>query len=156
MRLTPCKTCLKIRSGLSGVGITEFLAPIAGAMFGGGSGSGGSSAPASAPITVSPSIQVSPQISPIFQQQFQPSNSPISAGTSQSLPAMPSPMGPSSFDTGAGYPPPSYGMTPVNTSIPMPAVNTPPQDWSKYVPWAIGGMIALFAIKTYGGKKGEK
>lgn len=52
-------------------------------------------APAPAPIirtTVSPQIQVSPQVSPIFQQQFQPTGSPISAGTSQTSPAVQNPV----------------------------------------------------------------
>lgn len=59
-------------------------------------------APAPAPvITVSPQIQtqVSPQISPVFQQAFQPSGSPMTAGTTQTMPtsqagAAPAPTGP--------------------------------------------------------------
>jgi len=46
-------------------------------------------APTPAPvITVSPQIQtqVSPQISPVFQQAFQPSGSPMTAGTTQTMP----------------------------------------------------------------------
>lgn len=43
---------------------------------------------APANVTVNPTIQtqVSPQVSPVFQQAFQPQDSPMSAGTTQTMP----------------------------------------------------------------------
>lgn len=137
----PCAGCARRRAKINqGLGwITEAIGAASSLLDSGGGGSGGAS-PASSPITVNPNIQVSPQISPVFQQSFQPSNSPMTAGTSQSLPGMGAP----GYDNGSGG-----GLPPLNNSIPMPST-LGGQTWQKYVPWAIGGVVALFAIKVFG------
>jgi hypothetical protein len=116
--------------------------------FIGGSGSGSSDMTPGASTTVSPQIstQISPQISPNFQQQFQPQNSAMSAGTAQSVPAMPSLTG----SAGTTALAPGYA--------PAPAVPTVPQagtDWTKYMPYALAamGIIAFVTIKKRAYKK---
>jgi len=82
--------------------------------------------------------QVSPQISPIFQQQFQPSNSALTASTSQTLPGMPT--------TDGGY----------NNGFPV-AANTPTNnaltsakpDYVKYALWGLGLVAVFAAYKMY-------
>lgn len=130
------KPCCK-KSGLAGLGFWE---SVAGALASGlTSGSGG---PAGAPqpdITVSPPITVSPQISPVFQQQFQPSDSAMSAGTSQTLPSTV----PGMMPAGAALP---VGYQPVAPQIPMPATaQTDPLK--KYLPWMVAGVGAIILWK---------
>lgn len=74
--------------------------------------------------TVSPSIQVSPQISPNLIQQFQPSGSPVTAGTSQTVPQITQPQQ-------TPVPPPQYiAPPPVTTAPEMPQTIYVPQ----YIP----------------------
>jgi hypothetical protein len=135
------------------LGQWESLIPLA-AQFVAGSGngapSGGGAVPggtSSTSIGVSPVISVSPQISPVFQQQFQPSGSPISAGTSQVAPALPSP--PSM--PGTQYPGYNGALLPTGypqTSIPVPEV--PRQDvLAQYLPWILGGAAVITGVVLF-------
>jgi hypothetical protein len=130
------KPCCRKLGVIEGLGIGwESLVPVAGSLLTGGKTGSAGAAGGQGPITVSPQIstQISPQISPVFQQQFQPSGSPISAGTSQTLPAMPS-MGPDGGYSGAPLP---AGYAPPQPAIPMPAA--PAQNrLAKYLPWVLG------------------
>lgn len=127
---------------LKGLGfdISSFM-PLATSLFGGGSsGSPGGGVPGTAVVTtVSPNIAVSPQISPIFQQQFQPSNSPISAGTSQTMPG-----------GGAGFAP---GVDTTAGAPSVPSVQGAPMDWNKMIMYGGIGVLALLGIKLMKGKK---
>lgn len=109
--------------------------------------------PMSSPTTVSPQIstQISPQISPNFQQQFQPQNSAMTAGTSQSLPAMPamnSGMPGTVQDYGSGMP--GYAPQPF-----APAVPSVPINLAQYMPYALAGLgiLAFVTLKKRGVKK---
>lgn len=114
----------------NGLGFVTEALSLASDVFGGGGGGGGGAAP----ITVSPAIttQISPQISPVFQQQFQPTNSAATAGTAQSVPAMP-------------------GGSPVGNTVGVPGYSSPavpmvPQtgtDWTRYMPYALAGLGIL-------------
>jgi hypothetical protein len=119
----------------------------------GSSGSGSGSGQAASPSQISPQIstQISPQISPNFQQQFQPQNSAMSAGTSQSIPAMPDLNNSGLYGPSAAAP--GYSVQPVAASIPMPgAVGSAAADYTKYIPWVIGGLVAIMALKAYSKK----
>lgn len=134
------------RTAVNGLGLVPELLTAASSLVGGGSGSGsGGAAPSN--ITVSPAIstQISPQISPVFQQQFQPSNSAATAGTSQSLPAMPSLPG-TLPNGGVGVP----GYSPAPPTV--PPVQT---DWARYMPYALAGVgiLAFVTLKKRGPKK---
>lgn len=162
----------KRKPGLSGLGFDPFSTaaslaasyvggPAAGAAVSsalGPSGSGGAgAAPSGAgPITVSPTIQtaISPQISPVFQQAFQPSGSPMTAGTTQTMPttqsAAPVGTGTPGFATGmpsaSGFPD-SGGMPP---AIPggVFAQGKPSflQQYGVYL--AVGGGLIVLAMLT--------
>lgn len=136
--------------------LTEALG-IASTLFGGDdSGAGGASA---APITVSPQIstQISPQISPVFQQQFQPTNSAATAGTAQTLPAMPtlSSPGTNGAPGAATTYPPGYAVP--NSGMPM--VPSVPTDYMRFLPYVLGGVglvvvYKIFSKSKYAQKKG--
>lgn len=121
-------------------GFTDLLGAAAGAL-GSGGGEVGTGMTPSNQVTVNPNINVNPQISPIFQQQFQPTNSPISAGTSQGNPA--APYNGSGAGSGGG-----------GVSSPLvPNVPQIPIDWNKYLIYGGLGLAALFAVKLLAGKK---
>lgn len=143
---------------MHGLGWVEFIAPVANALLapnGGSSVPGAASAPGTA-INVNPNINVSPQISPIFQQQFQPSNSPISAGTSQVAPFSvqhPDPNYAGGNGTGSPVlPNASIPGAPDYSSI-IPQVGNAPIDWSKYALYGGIGLAALLVIKMVMQKK---
>jgi hypothetical protein len=121
-------------------------------LFTGGAGADSASGAGAAPITVSPQIstQISPQISPVFQQQFQPQNSAATAGTSQSLPGMPS------LTSGANGPSTSYpaGYSPVGA--PSVAVPNVPVNWAQYLPYILGGVGLIVAYKVFSKSKYAK
>jgi hypothetical protein len=175
MYLGACRTCrtkLSRISGrrMSGLGFDPFslIAPVAGAIFGGGGGGGGSSAPGMAPVpvtvspTISPTIQtaISPQISPVFQQSYMPQNSAMTAGTAQTMPTSQSAPGglpqpgtaggyapgamPFPSDSGAGLPqfPGLDNLSPLQASM-FPS-GSGAQSW---LPWAmIGGAVFLILL----------
>jgi len=153
-------------NGLGASDTASALIPIAASIFGGPaagaaagaavgafapSGADGVNSPGMMPAaptsTVSPQIstQISPQISPNFQQQFQPQNSAMTAGTSQSLPAMPalnSGMPGAVPDYGSGMP--GYAPQPF-----APAVPSVPINWAQYMPYALAamGIVAFVSIQ---------
>src|SRR5574340_1269331 len=99
-----------------------------------------SPSPANVTVTVSPQIQteVSPQISPVFQQQYQPTNSPATAGTSQTSAPPAGPIGVNSTSMqpiapaqlpqapAPSYTAPSYAAAPVSYTPPAQADQLPP------------------------------
>ena len=118
-----------------------FIDTLLSTLFGPGGG-GGAAAPNAAPAQIT--TQVSPQISPVFQQQFQPSNSPITAGTSQSVaPLLPS-SGAPSIPAMPNMPnlSPVYGPTQSSASM---------SKW--IIPAAVIGIIILYFAFTPHGKK---
>lgn len=130
--------------------LPEILGAFSSIMGSGGDSGSGAATPgaSSGPVTVSPNIstQISPQISPVFQQQFQPSNSAATAGTAQSLPAMPSNI------PGAG----GGGMLPYGYAPPaVPAVPQVGTDWGRYAPYALGAVAIVAALKIFGKRKGQ-
>jgi hypothetical protein len=136
----------------SGMGFLPELIGAAASMFTGGSDGASGAGAAAAPITVSPQIstQISPQISPVFQQQFQPQNSAATAGTSQSLPGMPS------LTSGPNGPATSYpaGYSPVGA--PSVAVPSVPVNWAQYLPYILGGVGLVVAYKVFSKSKYAK
>lgn len=121
--------------------LPELLSAGASILGAGGSGGSGSSA---APISLS--TQISPQISPVFQQQFQPSNSAMSAGTAQSLPGMPT------IGAEAGGIAPGYAL-PVSTAV--PTVPQAPEDYTKYLPYALAGIGMIVFLKWSKNRRGQ-
>lgn len=129
----------------NGMGAVTDVIGAAASLFGAG-GAGGEGMPSSTTVSPQISTQISPQISPNFQQQFQPTNSAMTAGTAQSVPAMPT-LGPaaSSFPTSGSY-------TPVSTSPLVPQVPAIPTDYTKYLPWAFLAMAGVLGYKIYRNK----
>lgn len=146
----------------NGLGVWESLIPAAASYLMKDGGGGGAPAPgmpsASGGVTVSPAIQtqVSPQISPVFIQQDQPQGSSITAGTSQMLPTSQSATTgqPDPFGGGGGIPgAPAFPSSPRTLptgfqpgGIPMPEI---PGQERNYLPWVIGGGVALLAVAYF-------
>ena len=148
--LRSCTGCARRRQALgdffSDFGTKLLTGAASGFASGAGSGltsGGGAMMPSNTNVnTVSPQIVVNPQISPIFQQQFQPSNSPISAGTSQNTPV-----------TSAGQGENALPFDP-NSDLPVGQNNLPPLpvaplDYNKWITYGSLGLIGLLLIKQF-------
>lgn len=121
----------------------------AGAVMGsGGGGGGGGMMPQQTTVSPQISTQISPQISPVFQQQFQPKNSAATAGTSQMLPSMPAMTG----ADGSGMVPGGVGMPGYAQPV-TPGVPSVPADYTRYLPYALGGIALVVAYKIFASKK---
>lgn len=124
----------------NGLGFIETAAALYSA-YSASKSSGSESGGSTPPVTVSPAIttQISPQISPIFQQQFQPTNSAATAGTAQSVPAMP---GGSPVGNTVGVP--GYAAPPAVPMVPQTGT-----DWARYIPYALAGLgiLAFVAVR---------
>jgi hypothetical protein len=105
--MTPVKRNRTLR-GMGDWG--AILGQVASAYMGGAGGGGGGAAAGTSianRVDVSPTIitGVSPQISPVFQQQYQPTNSGLTASTSQGTPdAAMAALGVGNTSYPAGYP----------------------------------------------------
>jgi hypothetical protein len=179
MQLSARKPNPHYRARRNGMGFLPELMSLASSFMdsasGGGSGSPGSSSPAGAAggaggaggqgardIQVSPAIQtqVSPQISPVFQQQFQPSNSGMTAGTSQYLPtnmSAPNSGMPGAQTAPGGSLPGSGGAYPANypgqsyqyppSAIPGPFTSgAETGGFQKYLPYLLLGGAGLLGV----------
>ena len=168
------------KSGLSGLGFDPFSAaatiaagyfggPAAGAAVGtatsktsaGGTTGAGGAGMSYAPITVSPTIQtaISPQISPVFQQAFQPSGSPMTAGTTQTMPttqsAAPADTGAPGFATGlpsaSGYPDSGVMSAPIPGGLFMQGQPSFLSQYGVYLAAGAGLIVLAMMIKKQRG-----
>ena len=161
MRMTTFPPRVRQR-GMAGLGQWESLIPVAASLLSkGGSGGGGGGAPGVAvTTTVSPTIQtqINPQISPVFQQSYMPSNSGMTAGTSQFQPTEQS--APRTPGSSSSYIPNAYGEP--MPSVLDPSTYTPPGIFAQggqrpgstnWTMWIIGGIAVLAAVFLLTGRK---
>lgn len=117
----------------------------------GGSGGGGGGAPSGGATTVSPTIQtaVSPQISPVFIQTGAGSTGSVSAGTSMTAGTTQGVPGRAAPYSDIGYP---YSGVPADVA-PMPPVLVQGDQFTKYIPYALGALALVIVAAAMKKKK---